>query len=703
MKKILFLITLCIANILLVNSVKADELIKYQTQIQNIGWQGEVKDGETSGTVGRALRLEAIKINLSPSLSGDIIYKTHVSYQGWQNEVKNGEMSGTVGRSARLEAITIRLDGAIASEYDIYYRTQVQNVGWQKWVKNGAIAGTEGRSLRLESIQIKLVSKLKKPELTYQTHSSGSWQDYVTNGNLSGSVGKGIPIDVLKVKLELPDNMSGSIEYQSYITPDGWLGAVQNDNSSGTENKNMEAVKIYLTGDIAKEYDVYYCIHVQNMGTLGWAKNGEVTGTIGYFRAIEGITIKLVLKDTEEIKQDKANFFRSINEVEYQSHISYAGWEKSVKDGATSSAVGKNRTIEAFKVKLNTKVGGGVSYRAYVAKRGWQGYVSNNSQAGTSGIGRNIEAIQIRLDGEISNYYDIYYRTHVSNIGWLGWAKNDQKSGSVGNGTKIEAFEVKLVKKGLVAPGPTNNSYVTGSWTNNHTNYYNAFGTKLTGFQFIDGLKYYFNKHGKLMGTDVRKVIDVSSWQGDINWKTIKSDEDVDEVIIRMGYGMSYDDDAQLDSKFDDYIKGVQSNNIPYSLYFYSYARVERAAKKEANFVKQMMKKYGIPKSTFVWYDVEEGYDVGTYKTVIKTFMDELNSNSENFRVPNAGVYGNLSDLTTGGLAHDDIRNKYPIWVAQFYSELQYGKRPYKGWQFSSTERVNGVPTVVDVSMFKNK
>lgn len=135
------------------------KMIKYQTHVQNIGWQGEKADGEMSGTTGQSLRLEAIKIQLSSSIDGGIVYKTHVQDYGWQNFVANGQASGTSGQAKRLETIQMQLTGNAKNQYDLYYRVHAQNFGWLGWAKNGESAGTAGYSYRLEGIQIVLVPK----------------------------------------------------------------------------------------------------------------------------------------------------------------------------------------------------------------------------------------------------------------------------------------------------------------------------------------------------------------------------------------------------------------------------------------------------------------------------------------------------------------------------------------------------------------
>lgn len=135
------------------------KMIKYQTHVQNIGWQSEKADGEMSGTSGQYLRLEGIKIHLGGSIDGGITYATHVQTYGWQSYVSDGQLSGTSGQSKRLEAIRMNLTGNAANQYDVYYRVHAQHFGWLGWAKNGQSAGTAGYSYRLEAIQIVLVPK----------------------------------------------------------------------------------------------------------------------------------------------------------------------------------------------------------------------------------------------------------------------------------------------------------------------------------------------------------------------------------------------------------------------------------------------------------------------------------------------------------------------------------------------------------------
>lgn len=143
------------------NVVKADTAsdvhISYKSHVQNIGWQNAVSDGQTSGTTGQSLRMEALNANLSGDLNGmSISYQVHVQDIGWMDWVQGGQSAGTTGRSLRLEAVKIKLNNA-PSNYHVQYQVHVQDIGWMDWVQDGQVAGTTGQSLRAEAIRIRIV------------------------------------------------------------------------------------------------------------------------------------------------------------------------------------------------------------------------------------------------------------------------------------------------------------------------------------------------------------------------------------------------------------------------------------------------------------------------------------------------------------------------------------------------------------------
>lgn len=295
--------------------------INYQTHIQDIGWQGVVKNGEISGTSRRSLRLEGIKMNISNSdLAGSVEYRTHVQEIGWQGYVKDNQLSGTSGKSLRLEAIQIRLTGEIANAYDVYYRVHIEDKGWLNWAKNSESAGCQSAAKRLEAIQIKLVKKGEaapegsgkafligneakrpdeiKPNVNYQTHVQNiGWQGVVKNGEIAGTSGKNLQLEAIKINLS-DGALDGNIEYSTHIQNIGWQDYKANGALSGTTGKNLqlEAIKIKLAGDVSRYYDVYYRVHIQDKGWLNWAANGASAGSQAASKHLEAIQIKIVRK-----------------------------------------------------------------------------------------------------------------------------------------------------------------------------------------------------------------------------------------------------------------------------------------------------------------------------------------------------------------------------------------------------------------------
>ncbi|WP_080146707.1 sunset domain-containing protein [Marinilactibacillus piezotolerans] len=172
---------------------KAQMKLNYSTHVQSYGWQSPVSNGATSGTVGKAKRLEALKINIeNPEYSGGITYQPHVQSYGWLDWKSNNQVNGTSGEAKRLEAIKIKLTGEMAKYYDVYYRVHSQTFGWLGWAKNGQISGTSGFSFRLEGIEIRLVKKGNNPPgSTTNVYRDGTKQ-YVKNGRglIKGSSSK---------------------------------------------------------------------------------------------------------------------------------------------------------------------------------------------------------------------------------------------------------------------------------------------------------------------------------------------------------------------------------------------------------------------------------------------------------------------------------------------------------------------------------
>ena len=285
--------------------------VTYRAHVQTYGWQNWKGDGERAGTEGEAKRLEGIELKVSdPEVSGGITYQAHVQTYGWQNWVSDGEMAGTEGAYKRLEAIRIKLMGEMEQKYDVYYRVHTQTYGWLDWAKNGEAAGTEGLGKRLEGLEVKLVLKgeaapgeTARPyiglnSVRYEAHvQSYGWMRAVSDGSTAGTEGEARRLEGIRITLDNAAGLEG-ITYRAHVQTYGWQNWVSEGALAGTEgeSKRLEALEIKLTGEMEQKYDIYYRAHVQSYGWLDWAKNGEAAGTEGLGKRLEAVQIVLVEK-----------------------------------------------------------------------------------------------------------------------------------------------------------------------------------------------------------------------------------------------------------------------------------------------------------------------------------------------------------------------------------------------------------------------
>ncbi len=677
--------------------------ITYQTHVESIGWQGKVFDGDISGTSGKALRLEGIKIALkNPEHTGNVEYRTFVEDIGWQNFVKNGEMAGTSGQAKRLEAIQIKLTGDIANYYDIYYRVHSQEFGWLDWAKNGESAGTGGYSYRLEAIEIKMVQKgqsapgkTDKPYIRrlirYKAYQNNKWTDYKYDGGILGTYGQ--PLESIRIS-SLKTEFPGTVSYSTYTTEEGWQKVILQEQMSNKKGSKIEAIKINISGEIANHYDIYYSTYISNTGWTGWAKNNEPCGNIGYGNHIQALKIQLVPKNGS-LPGNTANAFKEdILRVKYTSYVEKTKWQSYVSNAATSGTTGQAKSIQGLKIYINKKVAeGDIHYSAHVSEVGWQSYVSSNAQAGV--VGKKIEAVRIKLTGEIASKYDIYYRVHVSEVGWMGWAKNGENAGTSKAGLGVEAIQIQLVEKGKEAPKNTDNlntdkAYLSARWekdSNGNQYYYDIYGNMLKGGKFIIGnTTYYFSPTGIYLGNKNLEVIDVSAHNGVIDWEKV-SKSGIYGAILRISASAVYED-----TKLAANIEGVKKYHIPYGIYIYSYAESYTEGVSYGNFTKNMISKYDMNPTLGIFFDLESNsitqfMGPTEYTAVVKGYLSVI---------PNAELYTYVSYANTA-LNTSFMRNRI-TWIAHYNSYCAY-TGSYKMWQYTSTGRVSGVSGDVDKSI----
>ena len=244
-----------------------------------------------------------------------------------------------------------------------------------------------------------------------------------------------------------------------------------------------------------------------------------------------------------------------------------------------------------------------------------------------------------------------------------------------------------------------NGEYVSGFIEEDNDIYYVIDDKKVKGVKLINGVRYYFDfKTGKLIRKNIKSIIDISTWQDNIDFDKLKKSNEVDGVIVRIGFGSEKGEDCTLDDKFERNIKELNRLEIPYGIYFYGYAQNEDTALLEATFVDEMIKKYDFNLSMPIFYDAELkkfkgfNYTKSVYEKVINKFISKMNE----MGYESVGLYSNLNMLTKGSLG---FKKNYPVWVAEYNYKCDY-KDEYIGWQYTNKGKVKGINGYVDMNIF---
>lgn len=179
--------------------------------------------------------------------------------------------------------------------------------------------------------------------------------------------------------------------------------------------------------------------------------------------------------------------------------------------------------------------------------------------------------------------------------------------------------------------------------------------------------------------------IDVSQWQGVIDWAKAKAS--INFALIRAGYGDTLSYPRQIDTQYERNYAECKRLGIPVGVYFYCYAMNEAEAKREAECCLALLKgkQFEFP----IYYDVEE-YDLfksGKTAEVCRAFVKVLED---------AGYWvGIYTYRSVMGYFPADIKDKKAMAIAEYGSKLNYSGQ-YGIWQNSSTSYVNGINGRVD-------
>lgn len=227
--------------------------------------------------------------------------------------------------------------------------------------------------------------------------------------------------------------------------------------------------------------------------------------------------------------------------------------------------------------------------------------------------------------------------------------------------------------------------------------YYFRNSQAVTGWNQIDGLQYYFNGDGSL-GSHL--VIDVSTYNGDIDWNRVKA-AGIDYAIIRVGYRGYETARLVKDKRFDTNMRNATAAGVKVGAYIVTQAVNTNEAVEEASFIISACSGYNVFLPLAI--DVESAgngrgrgdkISVAERTAVINAFVQTIRGAGYS-----AMVYANKDWMTNrinaGGLASGST-----VWLAQYRSSCTYGGS-YQMWQFTESGSIPGISGNVDMSAWK--
>ncbi len=192
----------------------------------------------------------------------------------------------------------------------------------------------------------------------------------------------------------------------------------------------------------------------------------------------------------------------------------------------------------------------------------------------------------------------------------------------------------------------------------------------------------YLMPDGSPINNVLRRGIDVSRWQGEVNWSQVAAD---DVSFVMLGTRSK----GEIDPYFHKNIQGAANAGVQVGAYIYSLATTPQMAVEEANFVLNLIKDY--PVSYPVAFDMEDDVQ----KVLSKEQLAEI-ANAFCSTISAAGYYPIIYANEYWLNNHLDMSlMNYPVWVARYSVKPTYGSPVM--WQATSTGSVKGISGNVDI------
>ena len=204
----------------------------------------------------------------------------------------------------------------------------------------------------------------------------------------------------------------------------------------------------------------------------------------------------------------------------------------------------------------------------------------------------------------------------------------------------------------------------------------------------------YKNEEGNVTS---KKGIDVSKFQGEIDWELVKEDG-VEFAILRAGYRGYGSGKLVLDEMFIENLEGTKEHGIDIGVYFYSQATSKEEAVEEAEMVIEALRGYDVTYPVVLDTEAPSGDGARTAGLTNEERTEYILAFCET--IEEAGyipmIYSNLNWF----ILKTDYKalSKYDIWLAN-YDTQPYFPYDFKMWQYSEKGAVNGIEGDVDLNI----
>ena len=377
-------------------------------------------------------------------------------------------VTGIEGQSntTTIKAIAVKNDLQDSKVETFAYTIQIPEATYTVTVTNGSGTGeyAQGETVKITAGAAPGGQQFKEWEVVSGTITLASSTSETTTFTM--------PAEAVSVKANYEVSAKDSITSVEITGIDAPKANTALDTSADCATKGVSGTTHQITWDPSATeagYNTSYTASVTLTAATDYEFSNSTTATINGNTATsvkknDDGTLTVTYKFPATAKPATAKD----SMINYETHVQTYGWQGEKSEGQISGTYGESKRLEGIRMHLtDTGVAGGITYRTHVQTYGWQNWKSDGEESGTSGQAKRLEAIQIKLTGEMAEKYDIYYRVHAQTYGWLGWSKNGEAAGTEGLSKRLEAIQIRLEEKGHPVDGSTANSFVSVYTTGN--------------------------------------------------------------------------------------------------------------------------------------------------------------------------------------------------------------------------------------------